>query len=475
MPTVAGWLTVYHSLPTPLRQLAVTMRGHYLRRWRYGPETQRLVEEALERDTWTPQRWRAWQEERLASLLHRAATCVPYYREHWRQRRMRGDRASWEVLNNWPILTKAMVQQHARAFIADDADPRSMFCDRTSGTTGTPLAVFSPRETLRKWYALNEARLRLWHGISWGERWAILGGQMVVPIHRRRPPFWVFNPALNQLYLSTFHIAGHNAEWYVRALRQYAPSHIIAYPSSLASLAGIMLDSGLRGPDIKVVLSNAEALPDNSRQAIARAFRCPVRNTYGMAEMVAGASECDRGTMHLWPEAGRLEILGDDEDRQAPAGQTGRVVATGLLNPDMPLIRYETGDRGALRPEDVRCSCGRGLPALAALEGRSADMIVTADGRRIFWLNPAFYGLQVREAQLIQESLERIRVLCVVGPGHTPQDEAILIGRLRERIGNIEVVLQRVEQIPRSANGKFKPVISHVLPPTSDKRTGALV
>jgi len=78
-----------------MRSVAASLRGLYLRSWRYGPESERLVAEALEREHWSAERFKAWQEERLASVLHRAATCVPYYREQWAARRRQGDRASW--------------------------------------------------------------------------------------------------------------------------------------------------------------------------------------------------------------------------------------------------------------------------------------------------------------------------------------------------------------------------------------------
>ena len=99
-------LKAYHGLPAPLRSVAASLRGLYLSYWRYGSETERLVEEALDRESWTPGQWKAWHEERLAHVLHRAATRVPYYREQWAARRRRGDRASWEYLENWPILEK---------------------------------------------------------------------------------------------------------------------------------------------------------------------------------------------------------------------------------------------------------------------------------------------------------------------------------------------------------------------------------
>src|SRR5262245_52521515 len=144
-------LRLYHRLPAPTRSVAASLRGLYLRSWRYGPETERLVEEALEREHWSSEWWRNWQEERLAYVLHRAATRVPYYREQWATRRCRGDRASWEYLENWPILEKEHLRQNPIAFIADGCDVRRMFHEHTSGTTAKPLDLWWSRDTVRAW------------------------------------------------------------------------------------------------------------------------------------------------------------------------------------------------------------------------------------------------------------------------------------------------------------------------------------
>jgi len=58
-------LRAYHAMPGPLRSLAASLRGLNLWRWRYGPETDGLVTEALERECWSRDRWNAWRGERL--------------------------------------------------------------------------------------------------------------------------------------------------------------------------------------------------------------------------------------------------------------------------------------------------------------------------------------------------------------------------------------------------------------------------
>ncbi|MEW6716797.1 MAG: AMP-binding protein [Chloroflexota bacterium] len=456
-----NWIKLYHHLPHPLRVLAATARGYYLRTWRYGPEHERLVSESLERETWSAERWKAWQEERLAYVLHRAATQVPYYRESWMKRRREGDRTSWEVLENWPILKKEELRAAPNRFVSDDRNIRRMFRDQTSGTTGTPISVYLTKETLTCWFAIFEARVRVWHQTSINERWAILGGQLVVPFLQSRPPFGVYNYALNQLYLSTYHLSKKSARWYVEALQKYKPTHMIFYPSSAAVLANYAIDQGLKLPGLKVIFSNAEQLLPMHKEAISKAFRCPVRNTYGMGEYVTSASECTEGKMHIWPEVGFIEILNDFDDGPVKNGDSGRIIITGLLNADMPLIRYEVGDRGSLE-KDVKCLCGRSLPLLGEIEGRLNDLLITPDGRYIFWVNPVFYGLSIREAQIIQESLDCVHVRYVPAPDYTPAAGRSIVERLQARMGPVEVILEPVAEIPREPNGKFRAVISHL-------------
>ena len=457
------WLQVYHHMPYPLRVLAASAHGYRLRWWRYGPETEDLVAAALERERWPAERWRAWQEERLAYILHRAATRVPYYREQWAERRRRGDRAAWDLLANWPVLGKEPLRANPRAFLADGCDPRRMYRTHTSGTTGTPLTLWFSREAERAWYALMEARWRGWHGVSRRDPWAILGGQLVAPFAQARPPFWVWNAGLNQLYMSSYHLAPQHAPAYLEAMARYRVRYVWGYASSLYALARAVLERGLAVPALGVAISNAEPLYDHQRHAIQRALACPVHTTYGMGEQVCAASECREGGLHLWPEAGLVEVLGDEGGQPLAAGKLGRLVATGLLNADMPLVRYELGDHGALAPAGASCPCGRTLPLLAAIEGRSDDLIVTPDGRRVGRLDPVFKAdLPIREAQIIQERLDRVRVRLVPAHGYTQEDARTVARRLRQRLGDMEVVVEEVDAIPRSANGKFRAVVSLV-------------
>lgn len=464
-------LNLYHHLPPFARNLAATARGHYLRWWRYGPETERLVEEALERDRWSSTQWDSWQQERLAYVLHRAATQVPYYREQWSERRRKGDTSSWEYLENWPILEKEALRANSRAFVADDRDTRWMFHEHTSGTTGTPLDLWWSRSTVQAWYALFEARWRQWYGVSRHNRWAILGGQLIISANQSKPPFWVWNAALNQLYLSSYHLNPKYLASYADALKKYRVEYIWGYTSALYELAIGILEHDIADIKLKVVITNAEPVENYQRQVIESAFHCPVRETYGMAEIVAAAGECEAGTLHIWPEVGLIEVL--DNDCPVAPGKTGDLICTGLLNTDMPLIRYRVGDRSSWRT-DSSCKCNRMLPALQGIEGRTDDVLYTPNGHRIGRLDPVFKArLPVKEVQISQETLAQLRVRYVPAPGFDDAAKQSIVQRLQERMGDsIEIDFEEMAMIPRTANGKFRAVVSNLSPEERSKVAG---
>jgi phenylacetate-CoA ligase len=451
---MSAMLTVYHRLPPAARSAAATLRGWYLQRWREGASSARKAEEAVAREYWTAAQWAAWRAERLGFVLHRAATQVPFYREQWLARRRRGDRSSWSLLENWPVLSKDALRVHPRAFVAEDCTPARMYHEKTSGSTGRPIEVWRTRDTTTTLFAISNTRTRGWDGIPETARWARFGGQLVVPVRQRRPPFWVWNAAMRQLYMSSYHLAPDLAPYYLDALLRYRVVYLAGYPSALHALAQAALREGtVHDLTMAAVYTNAEPVLPDQRDAIAAAFRCPVREAYGMTEAVAAGSECPAGRMHQWPEFGIIERQDD-----------GELVCTGLLNADMPLIRYRVGDRGQPAPAAAAtCECGRTLPLMGAIEGRTNDLLLTRDGRRVAWMSSVFYDVPVREWQIVQQRLDHLLVRVAPDAEFTRGHERVIAHRLRERVGDVQVVVERVPEVPR-INGKLRVMICDLSP-----------
>jgi phenylacetate-CoA ligase len=135
----------------------------------------------------------------------------------------------------------------------------------------------------------------------------------------------------------------------------------------------------------------------------------------------------------------------------------------------MPLIRYSVGDRVTRIIYGGECACGKLLPVISAVDGRTDDTLYAANGSRIGRLDPVFKAhLPIREAQIVQESLELIRVRYVPDSGFGPSAARSIVERMRARMGRVEVVLEEVEMLPRTANGKFRAVICNL--PIEERR-----
>ncbi|MDZ4778964.1 MAG: hypothetical protein SGJ19_01770 [Planctomycetia bacterium] len=453
-----GLLSALYDAAPPLRPLMASLRGWQLRRERFGRETESLVQQALERDRWTATQWQDWQAERLSTVLEIAAQVTTPYRNWWVERNGLAD-GSWRDLRNWPVLEKESLRKEAALYLAAGVDPRKLTQIQTSGSTGTPLKLWHSRRTQRAWYALFEARCRRWYGVSGHDRWAILGGKIIKPVREARPPYWVWNAVMRQLYLSTYHLSPERVSCYLDALLKYQVKYLLGYPSALNELAIEALQRGRNDVHLKVVVTNAEPLSPQQRDVIGRAFGCPVRNTYGLSEYAAGASECEAGNMHLWPDAGILEVR-DADGNIAPSGR-GELVATSLLKQEMPLVRYSVGDFGRLASSTEGCDCGRTLPLLGEIEGRTDDIVITTTGARIGRLDPVFkVDIPIRESQIVQETLDRFLVRYVPAEGFRPEHEQQIAGYLREFVGPVQVRFESVARVPRTASGKLKSVVS---------------
>src|SRR5213592_4887511 len=124
----------YYALPPLGRDVVASIHGFRLRRWRYGSETNMLVQEALERETWMRERWRTWRQVQLQRMLLHAATFVPFYRDYWRTRSRSDGGGALLELSNWPVLKKESVRKNPEAFLSLSCG-KDLRIEDTSGTT----------------------------------------------------------------------------------------------------------------------------------------------------------------------------------------------------------------------------------------------------------------------------------------------------------------------------------------------------
>lgn len=448
---------VYRRSPIAAQNLMATAFGVKERAIRYGGAYQRFCLELEDAQWQTPEQIAETRDRRLRAMVGFCVEQVPYYRSLFtRLDAHASDIGGAADLALLPILDKETVRANPEDFVPDNLGTR-LIPQTTGGTTGTPLRYFVTAEAQQYNYATYEVRFRRWAGTRFGARMASINGRKIVPIEQGAPPYWRHNLAFNQLYLSAYHMTEDNLPLYVRRLERFEPDVIVGYVSSIHLLAEHINRNGMSGTIApRAVMVSSETLFPWIRSEIEKAFGCRVHDGYGLGELVAFASECPAGRIHESPEYGVIEAC-------SVGGET-HLVGTGLFNRAMPLLRYDTGDIVELGDRGAGCPCGRGLPTIERIVGRSDDHVRTPDGRVVGAapLSLAFQGVPgVRESQIVQDDLAAITVLLVVTDDYTPADQAFLESELRQRLGTVlDIKIRVVDEIERTVWGKRRIVVS---------------
>lgn len=456
----------YDKSPAFLQNAVLTGYSALLHRERYGDGFAQY-RELLEKSQWyTPAELAAYQQEQLRLVVAHAYETVPYYRRVFDARRLKPvDIQSSSDLSKLPVLTRKDIQANFAELRSSAFTPRQLRLGHTSGTTGSPLEVYYDPQVIHMTYALMDRQYR-WAGARlwrFGDRIAVLRGNVVVPVARTRPPFWRHNYFHNQLLLSSFHLAQENFPHYLRELERFAPVVIDGYPSTLYLFARYLQSIGRTFP-VRAVISASETLYDFQRSAIEQAFACRVFDYFAAAERVIFATECDHHTgHHVSAEYGITEVLDDRHQPVAP-GSPGMLVGTSLHNYGMPLLRYVTNDISALKTE--RCVCGRSLPLMEDVSTKAEDILALKDGRMISpsVLTHPFKPMHgVEQSQIIQEDYDRITIKIVPNAQFRSDDAEHLIREFKARLGDdMHIQVDIVDVLARTKAGKFKWVISKV-------------
>jgi phenylacetate-CoA ligase len=225
---------------------------------------------------------------------------------------------------------------------------------------------------------------------------------------------------------------------------------------------------------IRVAFVTSERLYDEQRETIAAVFGCPVANGYGGRDAGFIAHECPSGRMHISAEDIVVEIL-DDRGNAVPAGEAGEIVVTHLATGDFPFVRYRTGDVGVLDPQ--ACPCGRGLPVLKEIQGRSTDFVVASDGTVMHGL-ALIYAIRdlpgIERFKIVQHDLMHTEVLLVPGSSYQAAHADTIRAAFLRRLGtDVDVAIRLVDAIPSEASGKFRYVVSKVEAAAHGARTPA--
>ncbi len=427
------------------------------------------------------------QHAKLVELLEFANLRVPYYRRLFRKLDFYpADIKNLEDLRHLPVLSREEVKAHYAEMIderlRESIDRRQgtfshpgapvflsplrkhkLVYNTTSGSTGTPTIFF--QDAMRS--AINwahELRVKSWFGLSPGIREARFMRESAEfnphsLKHRLRQTLW------HQMVFPSSNLHDGVLAQSLDRLRTFKPVILFGNTSALTSVARFIQENEIDLADYRprLVVTWSAPLLQHEEHILTTAFQCPVTNIYGTREVGHVAMRCPAGGYHLNQESALVEIkplAGEVSEEGA-----GEIFVTPLDPSPMPFIRYRVGDVG--RKTSAKCSCGRSLPLISEVLGRSGELYQLENGRK---LSPNFWShifrddelvFTVSRFQVIYQTEGRIRILVVPNDGYTPHNETRLRQRLRDLLGpEIRVAVEQVPVIPPLPSGKYQVVVN---------------
>ena len=427
------------------------------------------------RERWSRAQVEDYQRRKLAALRSHAVLRSPFYQRFYQGLR---DRSLAEL----PVLTKAMLLDHfdeittdptlrlddLEAYLAglvgDERFAGRYWVSSTSGSSGRKSIIPSDAE---EWAMIlaSYARANQWAGINAGllhpVRMAVVSS--TAPWHQSaRVAATLRSPLVDSHRLD----AAAPPAQIVARLNELQPQVLVAYASMVRMLAEEQLAGRLQIAP-QAVNSASEPLTAEGRVLAQRAWQVPPFDVYAATETGGIAAECEQHTgMHLFEDLVLAEVV-DADGRPVPSGITGdRLLVTVLFSRTLPLIRYELTDR--VRLATKACPCGRPFRLLAAVEGRTDDLLRLPgrDGTRRPVHPVVFHralelvdaaGWQVRQDQ------DQLTVL-VASPGPTfdapSVQQAVAAGLEDAQVAPLAIRVVVVDAIPTGAAGKRPLVVA---------------
>jgi len=368
-----------------------------------------------------------------------------------------------EGLQRLPVMTRGDIQRAGDALFCRYVPPSHMPMGpgRSSGSTGEPVTIMRTAVTELFWQAFM-LREHFWHERDLSERLLVIRSSVRAPVIQKG-----WGPPASLLY-ATGDVMGMPVTLDVRqqlkAIMEFRPQQLNLHPSTLAALMSLCDEMNIRIDGIKHIWLVGEASTASLREKAKNFFGASIEDVYSLSEVGIVALQCPySGKYHVMAENLIVEILREDDSLCAD-GETGRVVVTDLHNFATPVIRYELGD---LAEAGGCCGCGRTLPVLNRIIGRTRNLIIKPDGTR-HWppITNAIFdsGLPIVQFQLIQQSVDKVEVRLVTRCKLTIVEENGLREHLHRALGHpfaLEFIYFE-GRLPLPASGKFEDLICNI-------------
>lgn len=421
---------------------------------------------------WTLEQIQHHQLMQAKSLLVHAVTTVPHYKQTIPQSMMESiDDLDWTLWQSIPILERKDVQEYSQNLISK-VIPQShqpVGIGMTSGSTGRPISLMRTKITSMMWDAFT-LRSHLWYERNLSQKRAAIRyfetGVAIAPLGAKQLGWGsasdMFLPHGEVVALNVSTSIPEQVQW----LLKEQPAYLVSYPSNLTAIAERFIKEGIALPNLKELATIGELLSVEQRNVCREAFGLEIIDTYSAEEVGYIAMQCPFNQhLHVQPENVLVEVIDADGNPCKP-GEIGRVIITTLHNFAKPLIRYAIGDYAEVGEP---CECGRGLPVLTKVMGRTRNMFVKPDGS-YFWpsfpkIAPEFYAQmpKVRQYQYVQKAVDWIEIRIAVSARYSEVIEQAFVEALRrEFMYPYRVTFLYLDEIAHSKYQKYEEFLSEI-------------
>jgi len=406
---------------------------------------------------WSLEERTQWRLEKLNQMINYCWNHVPFYQSLWDSSGLSNKALqSLDDLNSFPVVTKNLMKDSDFSLHSDDFHKIRKKLNSTGGTTGQPLQYSQDIEL----WSLSQA-YNLWGwglaGYKFGHKVAIVGGYSLVPAKAGvKERFRYFLD--RKIPISGVHFDNETGKSIFSKLLQERPEFIYGYPSVLSMFGQYLTENNLRVDSVRAVFTTAEMLQNSYRENIENGFGCSVWDQYGCNDGGIMAHEC---SLHKGHHYNDLQVIA--EIGSADSEDPGALIITNLWNQSFPFIRYANGDYVSISSEP--CPCGEPFPVLSSIKGRTADILVFSNGRKLAGpaLTLIFRDMNISGWQVIQTTMDSLEVhISNSEPLGNEIVEYIKLAFSTHVGSDIDVDIKEVTELQRTVSGKLKPVINAI-------------